>query len=91
MSKGKFAVGALFGAIAGFVAGIVSAPKSGEETCADIKVRADGIKSDITGKAEYVASEAGDIRDDIKSKANDLKTRTGRAVEGAKKGFFSKK
>lgn len=91
MSKGKFALGALFGAIAGFVAGIVTAPKSGAETRADIKVKADGIKSDITKKVGVVTDEADEIVETVKEKAIDLKDRTENAVEGAKKGFFQKK
>lgn len=37
MSKGKFALGAVFAAAAGFVSGILLAPKSGKETRQDIK------------------------------------------------------
>lgn len=91
MSKSKLAFGALIGAIAGFVAGIVTAPKSGTETRADIKAKADSIKADIAKKAESVASEAGAVTDDVKTKATDLKDRTERAVEGAKKGFLEQK
>jgi gas vesicle protein len=89
MSKGKFALGALFGAAAGFIAGIVTAPKSGVETRADIKARADSIKADVAKKAGVFATEAETMVDDAKDKAGDLKDRTERAVEGAKKGFFS--
>lgn len=91
MSKGKFALGALFGAITGFVAGIITAPKSGAETRADIKAKADVIKSDITKKAGVVADEADEIVEVVKEKAIDLKDRTEDAFEGAKKGFFQKK
>jgi len=91
MSKGKFALGALFGAIAGFVAGIVTAPKSGTENRADIMAKADAIKSDITKKVGVVTDEADEITGVVKGKATDLKDRTEHAVEGAKKGFFQKK
>lgn len=37
MSKGKVALGAIIGAAAGVVAGILTAPKSGKETRADLK------------------------------------------------------
>jgi gas vesicle protein len=36
-SGGAFALGAAFGAIAGGIAGILTAPKSGKDTRADIK------------------------------------------------------
>ena len=44
MSKGKFVLGALVGAAAGVVAGILTAPKSGKETRADIKAKAKEMK-----------------------------------------------
>jgi len=88
MSKGKFAMGALIAAAAGFVAGIVTAPKAGSETRAEIKAKADKIKAEIVKKAEIATSEAQDKAEDLKDKAEDLKVRAERAVEGAKKGFF---
>lgn len=113
MSKGKIVLGALFGAIAGFATGILTAPKSGKETRADIanktsevagevSKKAEEVAKDVTKKAEYVAGEASDIYGNVKDKASevagsikteagDLKNRTGRAVEGAKKGFFNEK
>ena len=45
MSKGKFAFGALLGAAAGVVAGFLTAPKSGKETRADLKAKAEELKS----------------------------------------------
>ena len=47
MTIGKFALGALIGAAAGLVAGILTAPKSGKETRADLKAKADELKIDI--------------------------------------------
>lgn len=87
MSKGKFAIGAILGTAAGFIAGIVSAPKSGDKTRAELKAKADKIKADLTKKAEMVSSEAQEVVEDVKEKAGDLKDRTERAVEGAKRGF----
>ena len=40
MSKGKFVLGAAIGAAAGVVAGLLTAPKSGKETRADLKKKA---------------------------------------------------
>jgi len=93
--KGKIALGVgagiLAGAAAGFAAGILTAPKSGKETRADLKIKANKMKVIATKKAKSVASKTGDIVDDVKAEASDLKKRAGRAVEGAKKGFFDKK
>ena len=102
MSKGKFAIGALLGAAAGFIVGIVTAPKSGAETRADIKKEAKDIKENISKKAEEVSKEAcevagdvkektGEVMEDVKEKAEDLKERVEFAAKGAKKGFEEKK
>lgn len=95
LSKGKIAlgvgVGVLTAAAAGFAAGILTAPKSGKETRADLKLKAGKLKASATKKAKSVASKTGDIVENVKDEAIDLKKRAGRAVEGAKKGFFDKK
>jgi len=102
MSKGKFVLGTLFGAAAGLVAGILTAPKSGKETRAELKAKADVLKTDATKKVEEVQTKAnevvGDVREkatgvvqDVKVKTDDLKDRTERAIDGARKGFTSNK
>ena len=99
MSKGKIALGAVVGAVAGFVTGILTAPKSGKETQADVKEAAIKLKSSATTEAaklkesgeEFVKNAqkgAQDVLNDVGERADDLKTRTNNAVEGAKKGFF---
>ena len=90
MSKGKFALGALFGSAVGVVAGILTAPKSGKETRADIKAKATDIKGAADKKVDEVKNKATEVAGDVKKNAEDLKGRTERAVEGAKKGFNSK-
>jgi gas vesicle protein len=87
MSKGKFALGALIGAGAGLIAGILTAPKSGKETRADIKAKASDVKAKATTKANEAKAKAGEVKVDVAAKATELKERTERAVEGAKKGF----
>lgn len=102
MSKGKFALGALFGAVVGVAAGILTAPKSGKETRADLKAKADElkgqaadkaqeVKTKATEKAQEVKTKANEVADDVKTRAEDFRGRTERAVEGAKHGFNSKK
>jgi gas vesicle protein len=87
MSKGKFALGAIIGAGAGLVAGILTAPKSGKETRADIKAKASDVKAKATNRANEAKAKASDVKADVTAKATELKERTERAVEGAKKGF----
>ena len=102
MSKGKFALGAIVGAIGGAIAGLLFAPKSGKETRADLKDKADEVASDMAKKAKQCCPEgcemvhdikekAEDIVGDVKEGASDLKHRTEKAVDGAKKGFFGDK
>jgi len=98
MAKGKFALGAVFGAVAGFVSGILLAPKSGKETREDLKKATEDTKESVVEKAEQAravaekkAKEAKvwgeEVVADVTEKATDLKKRTVRAVEGAKQGF----
>ena len=101
MSKGKLAIGAVFGAIAGFVGGVLLAPKSGKETRGDIKDAALKAKDTVVDEAEkakdfaeekvkQVRGKADEVVADVSGKANDLKGRAEQAVEGAKKGFSKK-
>lgn len=84
MSKAKVALGVLIGAITGFFAGIITAPKSGAETRADIKAKAESIKADISKKAGIAVDEAGEVVENIKGKAGDLKDRAEQVVEDVK-------
>lgn len=95
MIKGKFAIGAIIGAVAGVIAGVLTAPKSGKATRADIKNKASELKQEAAKRAEETKGKSAKAAADLKHKADDYKERGGRAidgaVEGAKKGFFSKK
>ncbi len=101
MTKSKIALGAVVGAVAGFVTGILVAPKSGKETREEIKNGALKTKDDVAvsvekakemtrEKTQEVKAKAGEIVDDVSSQATELKARTEQAVEGAKKGFSKK-
>ncbi len=98
MSKGKVVLGTMFGAVAGFVAGVLTAPKSGKQTRADVKDAAkkakDTVVEDITKaramgeeKAQELKTKAEGVVEDVTEKAHDLKARTEQAVDAAKKGF----
>ena len=92
MSKRKFVLGALFGAAAGVVAGVLTAPKSGKETRADLKKKANELKNEaVKAKGEKVYS-------DVRNKANaaveegrktvdDYSDRAVRAANAAKDEF----
>jgi len=69
MSKGKFALGALFGAAAGIVAGMLTAPKAGKETRADLKEKADELKA----RAEKAKARGKVKAAELREKAEDEK------------------
>ncbi len=67
MTKRGVAIGAIVGAVAGLVAGVLTAPKSGKETRADIKAKADELKSHAEAKKDEVVKKA----EELKSRAED--------------------
>ena len=71
MSK-KFGLGLAIGAMVGAVAGILSAPKSGEETRKDLKTKAKKVADIATEKTAKVASDAGDFVEDTKEKVGEF-------------------
>jgi gas vesicle protein len=91
MTKGKFVVGALIGAAAGLVAGLLTAPKSGKETRADIKEKAAELKSEAAKRGERAKDKTVEIASDVNERFDVYKQRGEHVVDTAKKGFFSKK
>ena len=98
MSKGKVFLGTVVAAVAGFAAGILTAPKSGKETRKDIKDEAEKVKGVVihetekvkttaTRKANEVKAKAEEVASEVTSKAEELKERAEQAVKGAQKGF----
>lgn len=72
-SSKKWAVGAAVAGLAGYVAGVLTAPKSGKETRADIKNTASAAKSEAEKKLKEVHSELGKALTDVKTKGEELK------------------
>lgn len=87
MSKSKFALGAVFGAIVGGVAALLTAPKSGKETRDDLKKKADEMKKKAEKKAAEVKQKAEAVKSDLETQAKDLRDRAENAVKGARDGF----
>lgn len=97
MSKGKFALGAVVGAVIGGVAAWFTSPKSGKENREDLKRKADELKgkaSELRVEAEKKANEvkarAEGVRGDLEAQAKELRDRAENAVQGAKEGFNKK-
>lgn len=63
----KLALGALFGIITGFVAGLLTAPKSGKETRQDIKDTAGKVTREAEKKLKQLHTELSDVIDSAKA------------------------
>src|SRR5579864_8438754 len=68
MSKAgrRLAMGAAIAAVAGYVAGILTAPKSGKETRADLKHAADVAATKAERQLKSMHTELTDLLDDAK-------------------------
>ena len=91
MSKGKFVLGAAIGAAAGVVAGLLTAPKSGKETRADLKKKARELKQDATTKGDELRAKGEKAYYDAREAARDLHDRSGRALRSARDEFAKDK
>jgi gas vesicle protein len=83
-SNGRnIAIGALLVGVAGYVAGILTAPKSGKETRKDIQKKAVQAKSQAEKKLKALHSELGELIVKGKSKAKDAKSTAKQELESA--------
>jgi gas vesicle protein len=67
------AIGGALAAAAGYVTGILTAPKSGKETRKDIETAAVKAKTDAEAQLKKLHSELGDLITTGKGKMNDVK------------------
>ncbi len=65
-SKSKWAIGALVMGVVGYVAGILTAPKSGKETREDIKETANRVVTEVEKDLKKVHAELNVVIDDTK-------------------------
>lgn len=84
----RFAVGAVLAAAAGYVAGVLTAPKSGKETRQDIKDTAVKTYNAAEKELKALHTELSKLMDEAGKKAGELKgaaeVNLQKAVEGAK-------
>ena len=87
-SNKKWAIGAVLAALAGFVAGILTAPKSGKETREDIKNTANRVVSEAEKQLKKLHSEMNVVIEDAKlllgGESGKAKEDLGNAVAAAK-------
>lgn len=81
---GKIVVGAALAAAAGYAAGILTAPKAGKETRADIKKASEKGMAEAKKRGEQIQVELADLTARAKTDLNRL---TGRAKEELSKAI----
>lgn len=63
--KAKFPLGAVIGAAAGIIAGVLTAPKSGKETRDDIKSKAEELKKKAAEAMDKAVDETKNLKEKI--------------------------
>jgi len=81
---GAFLIGFIVGGVAGAVAALLLAPQSGEETRMLIRDKSIELRDKAAQQAEMVASRAGEVATEARSRGKDL-------VEGARKAVAKKR
>ncbi|HSW66402.1 MAG TPA: YtxH domain-containing protein [Bacillota bacterium] len=69
----RFAIGTVIAAAAGYIAGVLTAPKSGKETRADIKDAAERTYTAAEKELKQLHTELNKLLDQGRGKANELK------------------
>jgi gas vesicle protein len=72
----KIAVGAALAAAAGYVAGVLTAPKSGKQTREDIKTTANKGVTEAERELKKLHTELADLIGDVKDKGEELSGKT---------------
>lgn len=79
----RFALGTLFAAAAGYIAGILTAPKSGKETRADIKETATKSVSEAEKQLKKLHTELNKVINQAKGEADSVKGKAREEVDAA--------
>jgi gas vesicle protein len=83
MKKSRIAVATAIAAGAGYVAGILTAPKSGKQTRQDIKDKAAETKEELAKKLDTVSTELGEVIAKGKTRVKDLESSAKAEMEKA--------
>ena len=68
----RFAIGATIAAAAGYIAGLLTAPKSGKQTRSDIKAAADRSLAEAEKELKRLHTELGKVIDEAKVRGDKL-------------------
>lgn len=80
-TSGKVILGTAFAAAAGYVAGILTAPKSGKETRQDIKEKAAETYAAAEKELKKLHTELSDVLEQVNNKLKELRQEGGRRFE----------
>lgn len=61
MGKGKVAIGAAVGALIGIAAGMLTAPRAGKQTRAELKAKAENLKRSASEKVETGKEKTSEV------------------------------
>ena len=79
----RVAVGTLVAAAAGYIAGILTAPKSGRETREDIKNKAAETKTQAEKQLKKLHTELGHVLDEAREQAESAKGKAKTEIDAA--------
>jgi gas vesicle protein len=79
----RFALGTLFAAVAGYIAGILTAPKSGKETRAEIKDTATKSVNGAEKQLKKLHTELNKVINQAKGEADSVKGKAREEVDAA--------
>lgn len=85
MSKTKFVLGAIVGAVVGAGAALLTAPKSGKETREDLKRKASDLKDEVRAQAGKVVGAAQKVSETTKAGSRRVAREVADTVEKAAK------
>lgn len=80
-AAGKIVLGTAIAAAAGYVAGILTAPKSGKETREDIKEKAVETYAAAEKQLKKLHTELGELLEQVSEKAKELREKGGRKFD----------
>ncbi len=78
----RWALGAVFAAIAGYIAGILTAPKSGKETRQDIKETAERGISEAEKQLKKLHTQLASLMNEAKDRATTLQGAAQKELQG---------
>ncbi|MCA9328038.1 YtxH domain-containing protein [Candidatus Saccharibacteria bacterium] len=79
----KVAIGAALSAVAGYIAGVLTAPKSGKETREDIKTKANETYAAAEKELKKLHTELGDVLAETSERVSKLRGKSEKSLDDA--------